>query len=107
MTECTSLDAARKLAGVEFYRTCKDYEGRIHVSGENGKADQWYFLYRSDTLLVWLLSHGDSIEITPDIEGFNCTFWKDHYDYNGVNIFLADALAEVVLKVPMGGQDAR
>lgn len=99
MTECTSLDMSRKLSEAEFYRTCKNYEGRTHVSGENGKADKWYFLYRSDTLLVWLLSHGDSIEVIPDIDGFNVTLWKDHHDYNGINIFFCDALAEVALKI--------
>ena len=88
MSEYTSLEVSMRLAKAGFVETSDD---RYAIVGTDA--------YRSDTLLAWLLSHGDSIEITPDIDGFNCTFWKDHHDFNGINIFLCDALAELILNV--------
>ena len=90
MSEYTSLEVSKRLADAGFNETSDD---RYNDAGTIPTD-----AYRSDTLLAWLLNHGDSIEITPDLDGFNCTFWKGHEDYNGINIFLCDALAELVIK---------
>lgn len=90
MIEYTSLDVSKRLAEAGF-------EGRVDaIATDSGKIVR---RHRADTLMEWLLSHGDSIEITPDLDGFNVTYWVKHDDYNGINIFLPDALGEVVLKV--------
>lgn len=88
MSEYTSLPVSMRLAAAGFIETSDD---RYAIVGTDA--------YRADTLLAWLLSHGDSIEITPDIDGFNCTFWVNHHDYNGIDIFLCDALANLILNV--------
>ena len=96
MIEYTSLDISKRLAEAGF----KAEERRLVKMVEDargGTADIWG--YRADVLLSWLLSHGDSIEITPDLDGFNVTYWVKHEDYNGINIFLCDALGEVILNV--------
>ena len=107
MSEYTSLEVSKRLAEAGFKAEHeKNWYLNFPYKGDNGLYDVSYNpnikqapAYRSDTLLAWLLSHGDSIEITPDLDGFNCTFWKGHDDYNGISIFLPDALAELVLKV--------
>lgn len=91
MSEYTSLSISKRLALAGFNETSDD---RYNDAGTMPTD-----AYRADTLLSWLLNHGDSIEITPDLDGLNCTFWKGHEDYNGINIFLCDALAELVIKV--------
>ena len=91
MSEYTSLDLSKSLLDAGFNETSDD---RYNDAGTIPTD-----AYRADTLLSWLLNHGDSIEITPDLDGFNCTFWINHQDYNGINIFLCDALAELILNV--------
>jgi len=107
MTEYTSLDISRRLAGAGFKAEVDagvwgGESGCFHYQETLNGATDWSHMaraYRADTLLAWLLSHGDSIEITPDLEGFNVTYWVKHDDYNGINIFLCDALGEVILAV--------
>ena len=96
MSEYTSLEVSKRLAEAGFKAEDRHLAAMVE-DGRGGATNVW--AYRADTLLAWLLSHGDSIEITPDLDGFNCTFWKGHEDYNGINIFLCDALAELVIKV--------
>lgn len=97
MTEYTSLDISKCLAEAGFKMEDGHMLAAIIEDKKGGAQNLWS--YRSDTLLSWLLSHGDSIEITPDLEGFNVTYWVKHDDYNGINIFLCDALGEVILAV--------
>jgi len=117
MIEYTSLYISRRLAKAGFkkenaghgligYPCDAIYNGRYKWELDTSCVE-WFSnaelpeapAYRSGTLLSWLLSHGDGIEITPDIDGFNVTYWVKHEDYNGINIFLCNALGEVILAV--------
>ena len=98
MSEYTSLDMSKRLQAAGFKAEPDTRYEKVDGLGDSIGYDS-VSAYRADTLLEWLLSHGDSIEVTPDLDGFNCTFWKGHHDYNGISIFLPDALGELILQV--------
>jgi hypothetical protein len=129
MSEFTSLETSKRLAvaGFEapegFDTAGYPFKWLERAPGDVDLVEGWHgaesgdgpIAYRADTLLSWLLSHGNSIEITNDLDGFNCTFWKDRRNiddiiieqciYTETQVFLCDALAELILDV-LGAKNA-